>query len=259
MIITNESVENIRFTNDNVDVLKFNGVVVWERRTQHKLEWGPGSSEIESFPDLFNYSEGLVFQKGTWFSGDNGFIVKFRVTQGFINYQYKFFSGNQIVNKSSKIMANEGDVVELIFDKTQNIVNFEGLGISGKIVFIDDSFENSVAQCWPYGFIYNFGKDCFTGRNFITDTRYLKGSFDELPDFSGCRYLKYINLTNFDLSENLDFRWQFYNSGQRLDDLNIEHYIFVKDNANLKILNNHLSELIDETSKYITGIASIKP
>ena len=43
MIITNESVENIRFINDDVDVLKFNGVVVWERRTQHKLDWGPGS------------------------------------------------------------------------------------------------------------------------------------------------------------------------------------------------------------------------
>ena len=60
MIITNESVENIRFINDDVDVLKFNGVVVWERRTQHKLEWGPGSSEIESFPDLCNYSEGFI-------------------------------------------------------------------------------------------------------------------------------------------------------------------------------------------------------
>lgn len=257
MIITNESVEDIRFINDDVDVLKFNGVVVWERT--HKIDWGPGSSEIELFPNLFNYSEGLVFQKGSWFAEDNGFIVKFRVIEGFIYYQYRFFLGNQIINVGSKIMASEGDVIELIFDKTQNIVNFEGLGVSGNITFIDDSFENSVAQCWPYGNIYNFGNGCFSGRDFITDTRYLRGSLDELPDFSGCRYLKYINLTNFDLSEDFDFRWQFYNSGQRLDDLDIEHYILVKDKANLEILNNHLSELIDESSKYITGIASIKP
>ena len=62
MKITNDSVEDIRFINDDVDVLKFNGIIVWER--QRNQDWGPGSEEIELTPSFFSEKCGIVFQNG---------------------------------------------------------------------------------------------------------------------------------------------------------------------------------------------------
>lgn len=258
MKITNDSVENLKFNGSDVEILKFNGNIVWQKNT--KFDWGSGSDAFSSDPDLFYRGAGLIFDATSFIYEREGITVYFKALEDGITYQYRQFVGGRVWNIGSEVSISKGETVSLTFNADKNIVNFLGVN-NGNCFFVPstDILDPHII-CWPYGNMNYLAFDCFSGCPFITDTRYLWGSDEEnLPDFNNCKNLKYINLTNYDLTKNYDFDSQFYNAGLNLDDQNIEHYILVKDKQNLDILNEHLSELIHAGSKYKTAIADVRP
>lgn len=275
MKITNDSVEDIRFINDDVDVLKFNGIIVWER--QRNQDWGPGSEEIELTPSFFSEKCGIVFQKGYWFAEDNGFTLRLRVLQGNLQYCYTQFVGGTTTFYGTSQTVSGGNTLDLVFDKGKNGVIFFNLGQrlgygEAAVTFIDDDFANSDCQCYVFGDIAKWGYDCFYGSNFVTDTRYLYGKYYEngagkLPVFKDCQYLKYINLTGYNFQEDdplapegFEFADQFLHAGSRLDELNIPHYIMFNNKADADMfVNNFKEQMCGPTSKYIVAVAEVKP
>lgn len=275
MKITNDLVEDIRFINDDVDVLKFNGIIVWER--QRKQDWGPGSEEIELTPSFFSGKCGIVFQKGYWFSEDNSFTLRLRVLQGNLKYCYTQFVGGTTTFYGTSQTVSGGRTLDLVFDNEKNGVIFLNLGPrpgydEALVTFIDDDFANSDCQCYVFGDIAKWGYDCFSGSNFVTDTRYLYGKYYEggagkLPEFKDCQYLKYINLTGYNFQEDdplapegFEFADQFWNAGSRLDDLEIPHYIMFNNKADADTFVNYFKEqMCGPTSEYIVAVAAVKP
>ena len=275
MKITNDSVEDIRFINDDVDVLKFNGIIVWER--QRNQDWGPGSEEIGLTPSFFSEKCGIVFQNGYWFAENNSFTLRLRVLQGNLKYCYTQFVGKTTTFYGTTQTVSAGRTLDLVFDSVKNGVIFFNLGQrpdygEASVTFIDDDFANSDCQCYVFGDIAKWGYDCFSGSNFVTDTRYLYGKYYEngagkLPEFKDCKYLKYINLTGYNFQEDdplapegFEFADQFLNAGSRLDELEIPHYIMFNNKADADMFVNYFKEqMCGPTSKYIVAVAEVRP
>lgn len=276
MKITNDSVEDIRFINNDVDVLKFNGIIVWER--QRQKDWGPGSEEIELTPSFFSEKCGIVFQKGYWFDEQNSFTLRLRVLQGnYLQYCYTQFVGGTTTFYGTSQTVSGGGTLDLVFDNKKNGVIFLNLGqrpgyAEASVTFIDDDFANSDCQCYVFGDLAKWGYDCFSGSNFVTDTRYLYGKYYEngagkLPEFKDCQYLKYINLTGYNFQEDdplapegFEFADQFLHAGSRLDELEIPHYIMFNNKADADMFANYFKEqMCGPTSKYIVAVAEVKP
>lgn len=275
MKITNDSVEDIRFINDDVDVLKFNGIIVWER--QRNQDWGPGSEEIGLTPSFFSEKCGIVFQNGYWFAENNSFTLRLRVLQGNLKYCYTQFVGKTTTFYGTTQTVSAGRTLDLVFDSVKNGVIFFNLGQrpdygEASVTFIDDDFANSDCQCYVFGDIAKWGYDCFSGCNFVTDTRYLYGKYYEngavkLPEFKDCKYLKYINLTGYNFHEDdplapegFEFTDQFWNAGSRLDELEIPHYIMFNNKEDADMFVNYFKEqMCGPTSKYIVAVAEVKP
>lgn len=219
MIINNVNVNELKFNNLDVEVLKYNGNVVWQKST-YEFDWSGSECEfMENNYPQFLQADGIFIKKGPWLS-ETDFIINIYIadyhTGGYVGDPIIYQKYNQVGNNLYKIgdpitLPSTSNKQQIVMNNDCNYIQFIQLGPCDDVscTFDDNVFIQYINEyeCWIFGdsshFERNAGNGVFTSygilttRSFITNTRYLYNSSNQACYIYPARTnFRYFNCTS---------------------------------------------------------------